>query len=255
MALKVPRISQAEIASFHEAHFSASAIVAFRTDFFPIISQDHTHPIFHGQLQECEDQSEGNGQTWAEDDYEEDDGLGYYADGVKRTLTDEQIEIFRHSEVEALRRGEDKAAKLRHQSAELHRLARSNAEAEHDDIDAGELVEDGGGRAQALPSCSKVSAGAQRSGSEDGELEDDGDGTSQHMTEAEAKRLKKKRARQRKQANKNKKFNPKPKMDLRKRTWDVVDAGMDSLDYDELEGVRAPGSGVASKRRQISYDD
>ena len=35
---------------------------------------------------------------------EEDDGLGYYDDGVKRTLTDEQIAIFRHSEVEELRR-------------------------------------------------------------------------------------------------------------------------------------------------------
>jgi Protein of unknown function (DUF3807) len=37
------------------------------------------------------------------DEYEdEDDGLGYYPDGVKRTLTDEQISIFRHSEIQAL---------------------------------------------------------------------------------------------------------------------------------------------------------
>ena len=34
----------------------------------------------------------------------EDDGLGYYEDGVKRTLTDEQIEMFRHSEIEQLTR-------------------------------------------------------------------------------------------------------------------------------------------------------
>jgi hypothetical protein len=32
-----------------------------------------------------------------------EDGLGYYEDGVKRTLTDEQIEMFRHSEIERLR--------------------------------------------------------------------------------------------------------------------------------------------------------
>jgi hypothetical protein len=32
-----------------------------------------------------------------------DDGLGYYPDGVKRTLTDQQIEIFRHSEIQKLR--------------------------------------------------------------------------------------------------------------------------------------------------------
>ena len=35
-------------------------------------------------------------------DEEEDDGLGYYDDGVKRTLTDEQIGMFRHSEIEQL---------------------------------------------------------------------------------------------------------------------------------------------------------
>lgn len=35
---------------------------------------------------------------------EDDDGLGHYADGVKRTLTDDQIALFRHSEIEALLR-------------------------------------------------------------------------------------------------------------------------------------------------------
>ena len=33
-----------------------------------------------------------------------DDGLGFYPDGVKRTLTDEQIAMFRHSEIYALLR-------------------------------------------------------------------------------------------------------------------------------------------------------
>lgn len=42
-------------------------------------------------------------QTWDEQD-PDDDGLGYYADGVKRTLTDEQIEIFRHSEIQTFLR-------------------------------------------------------------------------------------------------------------------------------------------------------
>lgn len=31
-----------------------------------------------------------------------DDGLGYHDDGVKRTLTDEQIAMFRHSEIQQL---------------------------------------------------------------------------------------------------------------------------------------------------------
>lgn len=35
---------------------------------------------------------------------QDDDGLGYYEDGNKRTLTDEQIAIFRHSEIQALLR-------------------------------------------------------------------------------------------------------------------------------------------------------
>ncbi|KAI9687249.1 MAG: hypothetical protein M1822_002292 [Bathelium mastoideum] len=37
-------------------------------------------------------------------DDEDDDGLGYYPDGVKRTLTDEQIAIFRHTEIQTLLR-------------------------------------------------------------------------------------------------------------------------------------------------------
>ena len=36
----------------------------------------------------------------------EEDELGYYKDGAKRTITDEQIVMFRNSEVEALRRGQ-----------------------------------------------------------------------------------------------------------------------------------------------------
>lgn len=45
-------------------------------------------------------------QSEPEVDYEEyeedDDGLGYYSDGVKRTLTDDQITMFRHSEIQAM---------------------------------------------------------------------------------------------------------------------------------------------------------
>ncbi|KAI7330052.1 hypothetical protein KC315_g5876 [Hortaea werneckii] len=36
--------------------------------------------------------------------WEEDEDLGFYADGAKRTLTDQQIEMFRHSEIEQLLR-------------------------------------------------------------------------------------------------------------------------------------------------------
>ncbi|MCJ1380822.1 hypothetical protein MMC17_003931 [Xylographa soralifera] len=39
-----------------------------------------------------------------EDDLQSHDTLGYYEDGVKRTLTDAQIAMFRHSEVQAVLR-------------------------------------------------------------------------------------------------------------------------------------------------------
>lgn len=39
-----------------------------------------------------------------EEEDDDDDGLGYYPDGVKRTLTDEQIAIFRHTEIQTLLR-------------------------------------------------------------------------------------------------------------------------------------------------------
>lgn len=50
-----------------------------------------------------------------EESYHQDDDLGYYKDGTKRTLTDEQIEIFRHSEIHALLRERER---LREEEAE-----------------------------------------------------------------------------------------------------------------------------------------
>ena len=43
-------------------------------------------------------------ETWEPGEDYEDDGLGYYPDGVKRTLTDEQVAMFRHSEIYAVHR-------------------------------------------------------------------------------------------------------------------------------------------------------
>lgn len=42
--------------------------------------------------------------VYQEEDYGEEEDLGYYEDGVKRTLSDEQVKIFRHSEIHALLR-------------------------------------------------------------------------------------------------------------------------------------------------------
>jgi hypothetical protein len=63
---------------FHEEHFPGAPLpAAFMAD---MVADAHAY-----------NQEDG-----------EDDDLGYYADGVKRTLTDEQIAMFRHSEIQEL---------------------------------------------------------------------------------------------------------------------------------------------------------
>jgi hypothetical protein len=62
---------QDDLVEFHASHFSGSALP-----------------------------NEALVEFW--DQEQEDDGLGYYEDGTKRTLTDEQIAIFRHSEIQDL---------------------------------------------------------------------------------------------------------------------------------------------------------
>ncbi|KAG8625019.1 hypothetical protein KVT40_006770 [Elsinoe batatas] len=66
--ISVPTVTEDDLRAFHPKHFpSASAPIQFFT------STSYIN--------------------------EEDDGLGYYPDGTKRYLTDEQIAIFRHSEL------------------------------------------------------------------------------------------------------------------------------------------------------------
>lgn len=48
-------------------------------------------------------------------------------------------------------------------------------------------------------------------------------------------------------------FKQNVKPDLRKRTWDVVDQGLGSLDYEEGSSAAAPTH--ATQRRRITYDD
>ncbi|KAG5998961.1 hypothetical protein E4U52_002239 [Claviceps spartinae] len=113
-------------------------------------------------------------------DWEDADELGFYHDGVKRTLTDEQIAIFRHSELrEHEKRQKAKVTELRNDAA---------------------------------------TAGAQM----DGSAKRPSQSAPAHGNQGLRKK-KKKGARN---------VTQEPKPDLRKRTWDVVDAGLDSLDYD-----------------------
>ncbi|KAH7256487.1 hypothetical protein BKA59DRAFT_74470 [Fusarium tricinctum] len=166
----LPNVSPDDLVAFHEAHFSQVALASFTSDFIDLPSQDHSQ---HDTVDDA----------WEE----EDDGLGYYPDGVKRTLTDEQVEIFRHSELEALRKQKEKEKQL-------------SAKAIASSGDAMDLSDDSHAPAQTESVSSTLPASFQ--------------------TNKKRKKKGSKRAR------------PEPKPDLRKRTWDVVDKGLDSLEYD-----------------------
>ncbi|KAJ4146594.1 hypothetical protein NW754_002059 [Fusarium falciforme] len=165
----VPNVSKDDLFAFHEAHFSQAAIASFGTTFINPPDQEHI-------------QDDMDYDAWEE----EDDGLGYYPDGVKRTLTDEQIEIFRHSELEALR------------------------------------------KKQAKESDTKTV------GSSDEPMDLSDDSPAPTQTEATSSALPTSFQNNKKKKKKKgpKRGRPEPKPDLRKRTWDVVDKGLDSLDYD-----------------------
>ncbi|KAL8658684.1 MAG: hypothetical protein Q9202_007482 [Teloschistes flavicans] len=79
--IRVPTVTPADLQDFHDRHFGPT-----------------TRSVVPDQ--------DGK-KNWGEDEQrqeEEVDDLGYYPDGVKRTLTDEQIAMFRHSEISRLLR-------------------------------------------------------------------------------------------------------------------------------------------------------
>ncbi|KAL6701949.1 hypothetical protein J3F84DRAFT_343451 [Trichoderma pleuroticola] len=161
LPLRIPQITSDELLEFQQRHFSNEATADFGQNFTNLPPQESSE----AQLYE----------EWEEE--EEDDGLGYYEDGVKRTLTDEQIAIFRHSELRELRKQQGKQSQSK---SELPRDASAN----------------------------------------------ETDVASPHGTGAPTV------SRNKKKKNKSKAGKQEPKPDLRKRTWDVVEAGLDSLDYD-----------------------
>ncbi|KAI0454897.1 hypothetical protein F5B21DRAFT_503922 [Xylaria acuta] len=217
-SFEAPEVSQADIEAFHATHFSNDAIGLFQSQFL----RPDVEPVDAAGYYDYEE--------------EEDDGLGYYPDGVKRTLTDEQIAIFRHSELEALRRAERRAFKP--ETAENSPTIKfAGEEAVHTPVDSG----------PSLANSDAMDDAAE--GSEDGEIETE----KPVLTKAEMRRQKRLRARQRRREPQ--KFQPEKKPDLRKRTWDIVDAGMDSLHYDDLGMLQHSGSTSTTQRKQISYDD
>lgn len=188
---------QDDISSFFESHFSSDAVKAFQLQFFTP-SQEALQQV------PSDGYDRGWGEEWEETGYDEDDGLGYYPDGVKRTLTDEQIKIFRHSELHALERQKEKKEDNRKFAAEQA-------------LSAGVDPDNREGSATGAAAPDEA---------EDGEVQ----GEEQVQVQVSTANKKK---RKRKGKNGSGNGQPKePKPDLRKRTWDVVEMGLDSLDYD-----------------------
>ena len=50
-------------------------------------------------------------------------------------------------------------------------------------------------------------------------------------------------------------FKANVKPDLRKRTWDKVEAGLEDLQYDDMDSNSAAATNHTAQRRKISYDD
>jgi hypothetical protein len=213
---------QEELASFHASHFSS-------------ISTSHFSEHFLGPVEE----------VYAE---EEDDGLGYYADGVKRTLTDEQIAIFRHSEIQTLLR-ERRHAREAKEHEDSQQVYTPGAEETEPIVEEPVNPTAEGTDNSMQPPKPQMEEGELA----DGELEDDS-GTADMPPPSASKRPLSKKAKKLLKAKEKGFFKKNIKPDLRKRTWDKVDTGLESLDYEE--GV---DSNTAiprpSQRRRISYDD
>lgn len=167
-------------------------------------------------------------ETYVEDGQEEEDDLGYYADGVKRTLTDEQIAIFRHSEIQSILRQRRHAEEAK----EMEDSRPSSRDCSVAEAEEGEVADED-------PVTS----------TESGMLP-----TSSEVAPQKAARKSSKKQRKAQYAKDRGFFKYQIKPDLRKRTWDKVDAGMDSLAYDD-ESSSATQSNLATQRRRISYDD
>lgn len=163
-------------------------------------------------------------KEWQEDGQEQQqevDDLGYYPDGVKRTLTDEQIAMFRHSEISRLLRQQQ----LKKENAMLDEEA-SNFSA---------------------------TLGAQ-SGSSPQKVESNGNETSGFTASVEEKDTPIPAAKKRKTDHDGRKRGRDGVPTSRRQARELDDAagGVDVLDYGEKSYVK-PDEKAVIGRTQVSY--
>ncbi|KAL5621301.1 hypothetical protein BROUX41_006771 [Berkeleyomyces rouxiae] len=193
-ALIPPNITLSELKQFHDELFSPASVAAFGADFVP------PKP----QMGDISTHSYENDDEYAAMDEDHDD-LGYYPDGTQRTLTDEQVRIFRQSELKEMLKNWQK----RKATAEIHGVEPV--------FSVSDPARDKKSAKASVP-VSAVDAG-------DG-ANDDGETSDSAATPSDQSKKRKKI----KTGASGPRKEPKP--DLRKRTWDVVDTGLDSLEYD-----------------------
>ncbi|KAK2625574.1 hypothetical protein QTJ16_004886 [Diplocarpon rosae] len=199
-------ISQEELLSFHAAHFSRGPVSHFSEQFLGPVGE------------------------YTEGDSFDDDDLGYYGDGVKRTLTDEQIAIFRHSEIETLLR------QRRYVGEENEHMTNFKAE-------------DTGSKAN------RKLQNPRGNDSEEGELADEGLANTSTMPVSQTKQHMSRKEKKIQKAKQMGYFKQNVKPDLRKRTWDKVDTGLGALDYDEDQGTSETALSKPAQRRRICYEE
>ncbi|PWW74243.1 hypothetical protein C7212DRAFT_36120, partial [Tuber magnatum] len=84
------KILQQDLSNFHEAHLSLD------------LREHFTRTFLQPQPQASGGQPEHEPEQPSRDSVEEEDDLGYYPDGTKRTLTSAQVDMFRFSEIQSL---------------------------------------------------------------------------------------------------------------------------------------------------------
>ncbi|KAI9680089.1 MAG: hypothetical protein M1817_005105 [Caeruleum heppii] len=106
----VPMVTEADLLAFHATHFTHHSTSAFTSTY--LLSSSIPHHSTPAQP-----------PPGARDE-EDQDALGYYPDGNKRTLTDEQIAMFRHSEIQRI-------TKQRRLQAERHERGSESPVGDH----------------------------------------------------------------------------------------------------------------------------
>ena len=232
-------MSQDDLFAFHESHFAKVSVADFGVSFTGLqvppapVSTDQTGQVDgNGDEEYYEyEYEEGEGEYGAADDYDDEP----FDPSVAHLVPDFEL-VEPTTEAEEIREAE-----------ELRGDTKDKLKEEQDDAEDGEIPGEGGDDEPKLKKKKKrrrKKNGASNINKAVGSTITTNAGSN---NDASAKQGPDKRGRQERHGRPQ-------KPDLRKRTWDVVDKGLGSLDYDDTDAD--PGSVPAPpQRRRIQYED